>query len=437
MPTSRTARPTTPPTLWTARGRHVGSAAEDTVRHTLERLRESRALDDFTELPEEPRQDGGPGPRVFEARWRAPGDVTVRARLLLEPASAGGQVWTLLAEAEEPWDLGWPSPATMFWPDDPDVTWDRDTATGLRLRGINNLPEDDKTARRLLKDAARSPWNIHVVVHEAMTPDHRGRVPLAGWLPVSLRHLVVEHRAAPQQLRVVNWALDDLGVEVPRGGAAVLPGSPEPEGYAAPDFRVRSVFLDGTEPAELIAAVSAFAALPRPLTREAGTALTGLREDWRLLTLEEELARERRLVAMYAEALEAMTRSRDLYREAAESAGEALAAYRESAGAAPGGARTPAPPAGSPFKQLGRALERFRMPGKAARPAPARLPAEPTEPAGPVEPVEPSDPHAPDALGGAPARGEGPDTRATRDTAPGRGERDEPGRRDERDTSAG
>ncbi|CAM5746164.1 hypothetical protein SAFG77S_11868 [Streptomyces afghaniensis] len=37
-----------------------------------------------------------------------------------------------------------------------------------------------------------------------------------------------------------------------------------------------------------------------------------------LLTLEEELERQRGLVAMYAEALEAMTKSRDLYREAAE-----------------------------------------------------------------------------------------------------------------------
>ncbi len=34
-------------------------------------------------------------------------------------------------------------------------------------------------------------------------------------------------------------------------------------------------------------------------------------------------------MAMYAEALDAMTKSRDLYREAAERAHEALAAYRE------------------------------------------------------------------------------------------------------------
>ncbi|CAM5727434.1 hypothetical protein SVIOM342S_09643 [Streptomyces violaceorubidus] len=93
----------------------------------------------------------------------------MRARLILEPGSAGGQEWTLLAEAEEAWDLAWPSPATVFWPDDPDVTWDRDAATGLRLRGINTLPDDDKAVRRLLKEAGRSPWNIHVVVHEAMT----------------------------------------------------------------------------------------------------------------------------------------------------------------------------------------------------------------------------------------------------------------------------
>ncbi|MET8570768.1 hypothetical protein [Streptomyces sp. NPDC004783] len=367
MPTSPTARPTTPPTVWPARGRHVGTGAEDTVRRTLRRLKDSDVLDDFAELSEDPPV----GARIFEARWKAGGTVTVRARLTLAPASAGGQEWTLLAEAEEAWDPAWPSPATMFWPDDPDVTWDRDIATGLRLRGLNTLPDDDKAVRRLLKDAGRGAWNIHVVVHEAMTPDHRGRVPLADRMPPGLRHRVVEHRAAPQQLRVVNWALEDFGVQVPRGGAVVLPGTPAPAGYDAEDFSVRTVFLDGTEPTELVAAVTAFAELPRPLVDGAEEALTALREDWRLLTLEEELARERKLVAMYAEALEAMTQSRDLYREAAERAAEALAAYRESAEAAPGRLPPSDGPAVSPLRQLGRTLERFRLPGKASRPSPS------------------------------------------------------------------
>ncbi|NED08980.1 hypothetical protein G3I55_45975, partial [Streptomyces sp. SID6648] len=133
------------------------------------------------------------------------------------------------------------------------------------------------------------------------------------------------------QLRVVNWALEDFGVQVPRGGAVVLPGTPAPEEYAAGDFSVRTVFLDGSEPTALIAAVTSFAALARPLPEDGVAALGSLREDWRLLTLREELERERKLVAMYAEALEAMTQSRDLYREAAERAAEALAVYRESA----------------------------------------------------------------------------------------------------------
>ncbi|AQS66010.1 hypothetical protein [Streptomyces pactum] len=368
MPTSSTARPTTPPTVWPARGRHVGSTAEDTVRHTLRRLKDSRRIDDFLELPEKRPDDETPGVRIFEARWKAPGEVTVRARLILEPGSAGGQEWTLLAEAEQAWEPDWPSPATMFWPDDPDVTWDRDAATGLRLRGINTLPDDDKALRRLLKEAGRSSWNIHVVVHEAMTPDHRGRIPLADRLPSGLRHRVVEHRAAPQQLRVVNWALEDFGVQVPRGGAVVLPGTPAPSGYEARDFSVRTVFLDGSEPAALIAAVTSFAALARPLPQGAEEALTALREDWRLLTMAEELERERRLVAMYAEALEAMTQSRDLYREAAERAAEALAAYRESAAAAPAGPPPTQASQASPLRSLTRTLERFRVPGRAPRP---------------------------------------------------------------------
>lgn len=369
MPTSPTARPT-PPTVWPARGRHAGTDAADVVLGTLHSLKESQVLDDFLELPDTDGDDGradvipcdgSGGDRVFEARWRVDGAVTVRARLEVAPASGGEQEWLLVAEAEQPWDPAWPSPATMFWPDAPDSAWDHDITTGLRFRDINPLPDDDKAVRRLLRDAGRSPWGIHVVVHEAMTTDERGRVPLARHLPPGLRHRVVEHRAAPQQLRVVNWALRTLDMEVPRGGAVVLPGSPAPAGYDDRDFSVRAVFLDGSAPAELVEAVTDYAALERPLPPDADRAVTALREEWHLLTLEEELARERRLVAMYAEALEAMTKSRDLYREAAEAAHEALAALRESAesGGAPELLTVPAP--ASPLQHLTRTLERFKV----------------------------------------------------------------------------
>ncbi|GHG99894.1 hypothetical protein [Streptomyces lanatus] len=355
MPSSPSTRPTTPPTVWAARGRHLGTDPQDVLRLSLRRLKDSRAIDDFQELPE----TEGAEECVFEARWRVVDSVTVRARLTAERGS--GRQWLLIAEAEAPWDPRWPSPTAMFWPQEPDATWDHEAVTGLRLRDINPLPEDDKDVRRILRDCARDGWSIHVVVHEAMTTDQRGRVPLAGMLPPGLRHRVVEHRAAPSQLRVVNWALRDFDVQVPRGGAVVLPGAPAPSGYGADDFAVRSVFLDGSEPAELIHAVTRFAALPHPLPDGGEEALTALREDWRLLTLEEELARERKLVAMYAEALEAMTKSRDLYREAAEQAHAALAAYRESAEAAP--ERRPeavaAAPA-SPLHQLTRTFERLK-----------------------------------------------------------------------------
>jgi hypothetical protein len=343
--------------VWSARGRHLGPAAHDVLRLSLRQYKDSRVIDDFLEVPEAE----GAQEWVFEARWRVAGTVTVRARLTVGHGSGSGQEWLLVAEAEAPWDPRWPSPATMFWPRDPDGTWDHEAATGLRLTDINPLPADDKAVRRVLRDAARDGWSIHVVVHEAMTTDQRGRVPLAGMLPPSLRHRVAEHRAAPSQLRVVNWALRDLGVQVPRGGAVVLPGTAAASVYDADDFAVRSVFLDGSEPAELIHAVTRFAALPRPLPDGAEEAVTALREDWRLLTLEEELARERKLVAMYAEALEAMTKSRDLYREAAEQAHAALAAYRETADAAP--VTRPEPPAGavaSPLQQLARTFERLK-----------------------------------------------------------------------------
>ncbi|MFF9488891.1 hypothetical protein [Streptomyces sp. NPDC014676] len=363
MPTSSSARPALPPTVWLARGRHAGATPDTAIRHTLHWLKAGRDIDDFLELP---APDTAPD-LVFEARTRVAGEVTVRARLRLAPGTDAGRDWILVAEAEQPWDPSWPSPAAMFWPSEPDAEWNADPVTGARPGVISPLPEDDKDVRRLLRACVRDPWHVHVVVHEAMTTDERGRVPLARWLPPGLRDRVVEHRAAPQQLRVANWALREFGVEVPRGGAVVLPRSPAPEGYDAGAFAVRAVFLDGTEPVDLVEAVTRYDALPRVLPEGAEEALTALREEWRLLTTEEELVRERALVAMYAEALEAMTKSRDLYREAAERAHEALAVYRESAGVL-GTGEAPAPRGASP---LIRTLERFKVGGRARRPAPA------------------------------------------------------------------
>ncbi|MGW2635822.1 hypothetical protein [Streptomyces sp. NPDC001348] len=376
MSNSATDRATTPRTVWLARGRHTGSLAEDVLRRTLRRLKVDEVLDDFAEPPD---PDDTPG-RVFEARWRAPGGVTVRARLtLLPPQSAeDGREWTLVAEAERPWDDAWPSPATMFWPDGSDGTdtaWDHHHAVPeLRLRHVNPLPADDKDMRRVLRSAARESWCVNVVVHEAMTPDERGKQPLARLLPPGLRHRVVEHRAAPHQLRAVNYALKDLGVEVPRGGAVVLPPQPAPPGYDGKDFSVRSVFLDGSEPAELVGVLRRFTTLPRPLPESAEEALAGLRERWTLLTVEEDLARHRELVAKYAEALEAMTKSRDLYREAAERAGEALAAYRDAQPAPP--AEQPAEQPASPLQQLTRTFERLKLSAMGLRQAPVPARAE-------------------------------------------------------------
>ncbi|WP_232839181.1 hypothetical protein [Streptomyces triticisoli] len=369
MSNSPSPRPPAPPTVWPARGRHEGPAAEDVVRRRLKRLQADGVLQDHL-VPEDSDPAREP---VFEARWLAPGEVTVRARLALSPPHGSGsgpaREWVLIAEAEQPWDPRWPSPAAMFWPRGPDAGWDREAVTGLRLGDVNSLPDDDKELRRVLKHAVRDTWAVHVVVHEAMTPDERGRLSLVRLLPEGLRHRVVEHRAAPHRFRAVNWVLDDFGARVPRGGAVVLPGSPAAPGYDAGGFSVRSVFLDGTEPTEVLDAITRFAALPRPLPDGADEALTALREEWHLMTMEEELARARDLAAMYAEALEAMTKSRDLYREAAERAHEALAVYREAeAGGALPARRQGRTSAGSPFQQLARGFGRLKDTALSLRP---------------------------------------------------------------------
>ncbi|MFK4149191.1 hypothetical protein [Streptomyces sp. NPDC004065] len=386
MTNSRSHRPPAPATVWPARGRHIGPAAQDVVRRRLEGLTADGVLHSHLELDGTDPAQG----HVFEARWQLPEEVTVRARLALSPYRdpGEGQEWLLIAEAERPWDPAWPSPATMFWPPRQgaeDGGWDHEAVTGLRLGEVNPLPEDDKELRRVLRHAVRDDWAVHVVVHEAMTPDEQGRAALVRLLPESLRHRVVEHRAAPHRLRAVNWVLDDFGTRVPRGGAVVLPGGPKATGHDHDprEFSVRSVFLDGTEPTEFLDAVTRFAALPRPLPQGGEAALTALREEWHLRTMEEELAHARELVAMYAEALEAMTRSRDLYRDAAERAHEALAVYREAEDLPP--LRRPAAPsAGSPLRQLARGLGRLKESALSRRSggseAPVRVPAPGAEP---------------------------------------------------------
>ncbi|MFE6222551.1 MULTISPECIES: hypothetical protein [unclassified Streptomyces] len=375
---------TVPDTAWFGRGRHLGPEPERDVRRNLIALKAARVIDDFLDLdpveaarssdlyPRDESADPGPSARrLFEARWSAADGVTVRAQLTTyEPesrsAKRGGVRWVLAAEAERAWEAGWLSPATVFWPDTDQVAWDHDVVDGVRLRTANHLPKDDDELRRLLRACARESWFVHVVVHEAMTPDALGRRPVTAFLPPGLRHRVVEHRATPEQALIADFVMKrELGVGLPRGGAAVLPPNPPPAGYDAERFTVRNVFLDGTEPTELLGRIMEFAALPQPLPADAEQALTRLRQGWHLLTPDEELAHARAMVTHYAKALEAMTTSCDLYREAAEAALEALA---EATGGeapprtAPAAPRTDA----SPWKSLGKALGRFRGPGPQA-----------------------------------------------------------------------
>ncbi|MFI7341360.1 hypothetical protein ACIBUY_25880 [Streptomyces sp. NPDC050085] len=380
---SSPSSPTVPDTAWLGRGRHLGAEPEQDVRRNLIALKAAGVLDDFLDLdpveaarstvlhPRDESADPGPSARrLFEARWRVADDVTVRAQLTTyEPEGrrkdAEGVLWVLAAEAERPWDDRWPSPATMFWPDSDRVDWDHDTVAGLRLRAANQLPKDDDELRHLLRDCTRQSWYVHVVVHEAMTPDAQGQQPITRFLPPGLRHRVIEHRATPEQAQIADFALKrELKLRMPRGGAVVLPTSPPLPGYEADRFTVRSVFLDGSEPFELLDRIREFAAFARPLPAEAEQALTRLRQGWHLLTPDEELVHAQTMVSRYAEALDAMTKSRDLYREAADAAQAALAE-------ATGGDGVPRPPAsgparteGSPLNALTKAFGRRRGPGK-------------------------------------------------------------------------
>ncbi|MFD7013213.1 hypothetical protein [Streptomyces sp. NPDC059928] len=383
MAKNSTFSSTVPDTAWLGRGRHLGPEPEQDVRRNLIALKAAGVLDDFLDLapadaarstvlhPRDESADPGPSARrLFEARWRVADDVMVRAQLTTYDPEARrkegeGVTWVLAAEAERAWDMRWASPATMFWPDSDRIAWDHDTVPDLRLRTVNHLPKDDDELRHRLRDCTRQSWFIHVVVHEAMTPDALGQRPVSAFLPPSLRHRVVEHRGTPEQAQIADFAMKrELNVRMPRGGAVVLPTVPQNPDYDAERFTVRTVFLDGSEPTELLDRIKEFAALARPLPTDAERALTRLRQGWHLLTPDEELVHAQGMVTKYAEALEAMTNSRDLYREAAEAAQAALA----EASAGDGVPRLPLPrPAktdGSPLNALTKAFGRFRDPNK-------------------------------------------------------------------------
>lgn len=383
MAKKSTSTTTVPDTAWLGRGRHLGPEPEQDVRRNLIALKAAGVLDDFLDLdpveaarstvlhPRDESADPGPSARrLFEARWRVADDVTVRAQLTLyDPETrrkeTEGVTWVLAAESERAWDVHWPSPALMFWPDSDRVAWDHDTVPGVRMRTTNHLPKDDDELRRRLRDCTRQSWSIQVVVHEAMTPDAAGQKPISAFLPPGLRHRVVEHRGTPEQAQIADFAMKrELSVRMPRGGGVVLPTAPQTPGYDAERYTVRSVFLDGSEPTELLDRIKEFAVLPRPLPAEAERALTQLRQGWHLLTQEEELAHAQAMVTRYAEALEAMTNSRDLYQQAADAAQAALAEVT-------GGDGVPRPAAtgqtkadGSPLSAFTKAFGRFRDPNK-------------------------------------------------------------------------
>ncbi|MFJ8936618.1 hypothetical protein ACIRL0_13065 [Streptomyces sp. NPDC102365] len=374
---------TVPGTVWLARGRHPGADPEQDVRRNLIALKAAGVIDDFLDLdPVEagrstvlyPREaSAAPGPsarRLFEARWHVTDGVMVRAQLTTyEPRGRRSDdeavTWILAAEAELPWDFRWPSPATMFWPDSERVEWDHDLVPGVRLRTTNHLPTDDSELRRRLRDCSRNTWYIHVVVHEAMTPDASGQRPVSAFLPPSLRHRVVEHRATPAQAETADFAMKrELGVRMPRGGAVVLPAQPRGRDHDAEHFSVHTVFLDGSEPTELLALITEFAHLPRPLPDGAEQALTQLRQGWHLLTPDEELAHAQSMAVKYAEALDAMTKSCDLYREAADAAQAALAEFTSAAGTLrPSAPETPKA-ISSPLNALKKGLDRLRDPNR-------------------------------------------------------------------------
>ncbi|MFZ3492205.1 hypothetical protein ACODT5_03010 [Streptomyces sp. 5.8] len=256
------------------------------VEQRLDELIAAGTVEDFVrhDYPDEKRPS-----RMFEARWRPEKDVTVRARMMLTGFDGGPiSTWEIIAEASEPWNWSWPSPATMFWPKSRDSAWDVVGARGLlRYRGANPV-DSSEAAREAVRAALDAQADIHVLTTDDGQEDlEPPLMPLVRYLPAGFVGRLVEHRVAPWALTAVNRELKSLGLRLPPAGALIVPQRPRPGHVRPADLVIAEARFSQGRPQALLDAVVRHA----PLQRQAGPDLHRhvalLREQFTLATGQE------------------------------------------------------------------------------------------------------------------------------------------------------
>ncbi|MGW6861067.1 hypothetical protein [Streptomyces xanthophaeus] len=277
-----TPRPVTlPPTVWACSGWFVGTAAASLVHGRLDALKAAGTVEDF--LPRVPAEEESTD---FHIRWPAAADASVRVHLAVrEVPEQGACRYRLVAEASRPWDWSWPSPLALFAP--PTLLWDVcDQSTAGRFGHPNRVPTT-AAMRDWLRETTASPWSITVLVHDDATT--YSDTPVLEGLPPGLTGRVLEYRVFGAQRHAVNRFLRPTGLQLPPGGALILPSRPPRTGIRPEALTVKGHPVRGRAP--LLDAVVRYADEPWPASGRFLDRLHGLRDAWPLESERERLDR--------------------------------------------------------------------------------------------------------------------------------------------------
>lgn len=249
-----------PENVWHTEGRASTLGLVHKIKSHLLRTHQDGQIQHFREFDtRDVRSDSGAW-WGFDAGWCTADGARVRARLALspdpfqaeqmgatyesvsaDPAVPLRMVWVVTAEADRPWQMDWPSPVLAFFPAGKGIKWDQDCLLGT-------LPMHNHTAFAtmlpvlgdLLDGLSALSWYTTVITHDRRPLDSEDQRPnLISVLPSGMIGRVLEIRAYGDQDQQFNALLAEHRVQLPWGGAVILPSTPRKDHWASSDYGIK------------------------------------------------------------------------------------------------------------------------------------------------------------------------------------------------------
>lgn len=331
----------------------------DTVWHTSGRVRGTGMVQAFQDLIADGLEEGSlVHGRVFlpetgsswwgvDAAWHTEDGDRIKARLLLAPdpeiARREGLprhslnvprvdcdlFWSLTAEADRPWQLGWKSPMDVLF----DCAFTLDWVTGSMFltsdTGMDYLTPE--LLAQQFEELASCPWYIPVITHDSRPMEEAMRspgMPLVNMVPPSLQGRLLEFRVYGDQDRIVNaeGVLPESRLRLKLGGALIVPPRPYQDEWSMSDCVIRRPAGGTFEQLlkETADAVTRYAELRPHFCDRARAGVENLRTSWVLGEVPMASARvlqEKREAEQQIQELETiLTETRDLLRSEREEA---------------------------------------------------------------------------------------------------------------------